>query len=259
MVFLYSKALWAVLNILAAYAFFKAASLIDNIQMEKLSTQTKNTNKSVNTQVVKVQDENKKKENKELQKTSPTNNTSKEDVENEITAEDIEGFKALKYASYSIKANEETGKIELIPKFDFLPEEDKKKMDVLKKTNPNLFNELFGAKERDARWEREKTRLDIALKYFQACIRLHIERGEKPEFLQKFFNMVGARKYWMDKFKDIDISFWQYTRIEAEADSFVKYHLNQNQRDELIRVSRLLVTSTDPKLEEIRGYLDKII
>ena len=43
MIFLYSKALWAVLNILAAYAFFKAASLIDNMQMEKLSAQTNNT------------------------------------------------------------------------------------------------------------------------------------------------------------------------------------------------------------------------
>ncbi|MDC0188791.1 hypothetical protein OAJ81_01365, partial [Gammaproteobacteria bacterium] len=75
----------------------------------------------------------------------------------------------------------------------------------------------------------------------------------------EFFYMVGVRKYQMEKFKDIDISFWQYTRIEAEANSFVKYHLNQNKKDELIRVSRLYVTSKDPKLEEIRGYLDKII
>ena len=57
MIFLYSKALWAVLNILAAYAFFKAASLIDNMQMEKLSAQTNNISESLNTKTTKIQDE----------------------------------------------------------------------------------------------------------------------------------------------------------------------------------------------------------
>ncbi|HJO14570.1 MAG TPA: DUF6804 family protein [Candidatus Pacearchaeota archaeon] len=116
---------------------------------EKLSTQTNNTSESLNTKTTKIQDENQKKENDELQKKSLTNKTGEGNNENEITAEDIEDFKAIKHVFYSVNIGGD--EVEWIPQFDHLPEETQKKLDLFKKTNPNLFNEIFGAEARRVR------------------------------------------------------------------------------------------------------------
>ena len=263
MIFLYSKAIWAVLNILAAVTFYKTSSLLDIRSMEKISTQTKKTNKSSVIKAVNTKDRNKKKNINEVQKNSITANVSDENNKYEITDEDIQKWKAQKVSFHKVQTDE-NGKVKWVPSFSFYPEIEQKKIAILKKNNPNLFSECFGAKKaarREKIWKaKEKrkknpNRMDVAVKYFQSCIKLHISMGGKSDF----FSTAGLRSIWMDDYPDIDISLWQYTRIEAEAKSFIKYHIKNNQKDELNRVSKLDFTSEDPKLREIRDYLQRII
>ena len=148
---------------------------------------------------------------------------------------------------------------------------EQKKILLLRKNNPNLYNEIFGTsgwginasahkKPKVSKFEKQKRqknkkRIDAAVMYFQTYISDYVDQGKVPNF----FFTAGRRSRFMENYHDRDISLWQYTRIESEAKSFVKYHVKNNKQHELNRICNLDFYSRDPALIEIREYLQKIL